>query len=178
MGGKKVDYGIYIQPDEDAMTKIDAKLAREEIYADSINQTTFDPLRYLPIAVSIETKVSGGNDETARVQLAVWASAQFKKLQILAGAACSMPILPMIYVQGDLWNLLIATESEGKVVSSRDHSIESFLLISTMQTLFGTLCFGGTDSIIGIYKIIAGIQILAEWADRPYREWFMKNVLS
>lgn len=36
---------------------------------------------------------------------------------------------------------------------------------------------GGTDSLLGIYQILAALEILVDWAHTTFRAWYLDNVL-
>lgn len=70
-----------------------------------INHTSFEPFRYRPIVVSIETEVAG-NENDATTQLSIWVVAHFKRLQQImqrSGVVLEMPELPLINIQEDEW---------------------------------------------------------------------------
>ena len=70
MQSKMVDYAIYLQSSP-WMEHIQGVLQELSKHSQSLNQTIYGPLRYQPIAVSIDTKALfiGG---TADVQSAIW----------------------------------------------------------------------------------------------------------
>jgi hypothetical protein len=47
-----------------------------------------------------------------------------------------------------------------------------------MQVLHGDWDVGNTRTVIGIYKILAAIQALAEWSINDYQPWFLREVLG
>ena len=46
------------------------------------------------------------------------------------------------------------------------------------QVMYGPLYMGDTRTVLGIYKILAVLRLLAVWADTDYRLWFNKAVLG
>ncbi|KAJ4307385.1 hypothetical protein N0V84_012775, partial [Fusarium piperis] len=80
----------------------------------SINHTDYQPLRFRPIAISIETKTPDGSTEEAKTQLSVWTSAYIARLRALAATsnkAAGLGItLPIINIQGAQWELLLAVD--------------------------------------------------------------------
>ena len=97
------------------------------------------------------------------VQLAVWAAAQLQKLNALSGTLAPIGI-PLVSVEGHDWRLYnIYQKEDSKVVRQR---------------VWGNDLFGDSSSTLGIYKVIAAIQILAEWSHTEYRAWFEKDVLK
>lgn len=129
----------------------------------NINQTRYTPVKYRPITVNIEVKIPGEGRNEAMVQLAVWAAAQMEKLNALSGKLATIGI-PLIYIERHDWRLYnIYQEKDGEIVR---------------RSVFGNGVFGDSSSILGIYKIIAAVRILAEWSHTEYRAWFEKGVLK
>jgi hypothetical protein len=46
-----------------------------------------------------------------------------------------------------------------------------------VRRVWGNAAFGDSSSILGIYKVIAAILILAEWSHGEHRAWFERDVL-
>jgi len=123
----------------------------------TINQTRYDPVRFEPCAVSIETKVQASEEE-GKVQLAMWSSAYFARIRSFrqsmdgirslstAGDAkiVSTITLPLFLVNRHHWSLLFARDCE-------DH-IE----------VIGELRVGDTRSLHGMYKLLSALRCLAE----------------
>lgn len=128
----------------------------------NINQTRSAPVKYRPITVNIEVKVPGEGKNEAMVQLAVWAAAQMEKRNTLTGTGKLAAIgIPLVSVEGHDWRFYQTYQQEdGEMV------------------VWGNGLFGDSSSILGIYKVIAGIRILAEWSQSEYRAWFKKEVLK
>ncbi|KAH7261563.1 hypothetical protein BKA59DRAFT_385991, partial [Fusarium tricinctum] len=72
LASTKVDYILHINPP--ASTEVDTATHRLQTSTleKSINHTSFNPLRILPIYLSIETKKYGGNIKKGDVQMASW----------------------------------------------------------------------------------------------------------
>lgn len=89
----------------------------------TLNQTEYEPVRYSPIAVSIETKVPGEGWDDAQLQMSTWMLAHIAKLKELclkAGAPeVRVPSLPVIVVQGHEWNFLYIEDCDTHVVSGQ-----------------------------------------------------------
>lgn len=86
-----------------------------------INHTALEPVRFRPIAVSIESKVESGNEAEATTQLSVWVLAHFKRLQGIikhSGVTSEMPVLPLINIQGEEWITRLAVQRDNKTVLS------------------------------------------------------------
>jgi len=160
MASKMVDYALCIDLDTsaDMHGRIIERLRAEG--KSSINHTAAEYVRFKPIAVSIETKRGNVDEDRMYVQLGMWLSAHFARLRQLTGSDCQLPALPVVIVQGHNWSLMIAeVGADRKVVILKE------------------LRLGGTDSILGIYQIIASVRRLAKWVQEEYRPWFESNVL-
>jgi hypothetical protein len=110
---KMVDYVISLDPDLTTMRRIIDKLKSE--FTPSINHTKAEYVRFKPIVISLETKRPGMDEDTAKVQLGVWAAAHLERIQELSRKT-DLPILPQILIQGHDWRLKIASLSGGSVV--------------------------------------------------------------
>lgn len=137
----------------------------------SINHTDFAPLRACPISVSIETKLTGENWQSAMAQQTVWLSAHWNRLDRLTNdsqpARDELCFLPAIIVQGHDWTFLAATR--GELIDE----------IGRRQTIiWHKLAFGSTDGLKGICQIIKVLQRLAQWSERTYWPWFRKFALN
>ncbi|UPK95165.1 hypothetical protein LCI18_006100 [Fusarium solani-melongenae] len=153
---KKVDFCLLVEPIQgsDAADYLSKKsqLSPHE----SINHTDFVPLRACPISVSIETKLSGEEWQSAMSQQTVWLSAHWNCLERLTNnsqlARDELCFLPAIIVQGHDWTFLAATR--------------------------GDVCFGSTDGLRGICQIIKVLQRLAQWSQRKYWPWFSRFAMN
>jgi hypothetical protein len=106
-----VDYCICLAPSLPLEDAIIAKLRSES--TPSINHTRAEFVRFKPVAISIETKRPGMDEDAGEVQLGVWAAAHFERLKQLSGHSGdgngdNLPILPQIFVQGHDWRFKIA----------------------------------------------------------------------
>ncbi|KAH7062605.1 hypothetical protein B0J12DRAFT_563426 [Macrophomina phaseolina] len=158
---------MVIEPAPILAGSISEKLRRRDEY--SINHTDQGHLLKTPIAVGIETKRPGCDEFTARAQLTVWAAAHFYRLHQLSQTAghesCAKEIIeiPLILVQGHEWKLALA-----KAEVPEEHKI-CFMRYITI---------GKTNSILGIYTLIASLQRLGKWASEVYEPWFKLYVLG
>ncbi|KAE8444333.1 hypothetical protein EG329_000643 [Mollisiaceae sp. DMI_Dod_QoI] len=163
LGSVMVDYWMILLPDDkmhQAILQVLRDLPEED---QNINQTRSAPVKYRPITVNIEVKLPGEGKNDAMVQLAVWAAAQLEKLNALSGTLAPIGI-PLVSVEGHDWRLYNTYQKEDSKV--------------VRQRVWGNDLFGDSSSILGIYKVIAAIQILAEWSHTEYRAWFEKDVLK
>ena len=103
---KMIDYALVIDPSRELHQQIIFRLRAEG--KGSINHTMAEYIRFLPIAVSIETKHAAVDEDDAHMQLGIWVSAHFVRLRQLAKGSASLPVLPLLVVQGHNWILMIA----------------------------------------------------------------------
>jgi len=155
---KMVDYAIVIRPAQDLLYRIKDMLRENDGF--SINQTDARYVRFKPIGLSIETKRGGIDEDKANTQLGTWVSAHFAKLSQLTRGDGHLPLLPMIMIQGNKWEFMIAHKVNARTIEIyRDQSL------------------GDTASILGIYQLLAALRRLAQWMDEVLRPWFEAHVL-
>lgn len=162
---KMVDFGVVIQPQaRSTLWKDIVEVCKSQAYH-TINQIDAPHLCRTPIAISMEVKRAGGSEDEALVQLETWVTAHYNNLKVLlrsSGQEVDLPILPLLQTQGHEWRLIIA-EMKSK---------ESLIILHRGIKL------GSTDSILGIYQIIASIDRLAQWVSSDYRTWWTRTVLG
>ena len=172
MQSKMVDYAILINPSQKFTgnpskflhNHIIEKLRTEKASASiSINQTDSEWVRFKPIAVNVETKRGAVGEDEAHVQLATWLTAQYSRLRQLMPdkAKTKLPSFPVLSVQGQRWLLMIASLQDNDRIN-----------------LIKELYLGDTDSVAGVYQVIAAIRRIAQWVNDDYRPWFEKEVLG
>lgn len=70
--------------------------------------------------MSIETKLTGRDWDSAKIQMSIWVTAQLNKLELLVaqdgGGLPGLPFLPLIVIQGHEWYFLAATRSKRETV--------------------------------------------------------------
>ena len=170
---KMVDYGIVIQPAFNSSLKASIKGFCRKQQVDSVNQASPNHIRFTPIAVSIVTKRAAIEEDEAILQLNTWVSAHFDKLDSLISsyspnekakaevkAKATMPILPLVKIQGHDWKLLIAEKKTDLIL------------------IHGELAIGSTDSHLGVYQILAALRRLAQWVNDEYRPWWIREILG
>jgi hypothetical protein len=117
---KMVDYAFVLLPDETMHRAILDVLRRSLDDEDhNINQTRSGPVRFRPITVNIEVKVPGEGRNQTMVQLSVWVTAQFKKLNALTDCrgAVREICIPLVSAEGHDWRVYIAYQTaDGEVV--------------------------------------------------------------
>ena len=70
-----------------------------------------------------------------------------------------MPAFPALSMHGHDLRLVVYEEQE------------------TKNIMYGKMRLGGTDTITGVFQIIAAMDLLVEWAHTDYREWF-ESIIS
>lgn len=138
----------------------------------SFNQTEYLPLRYRPLSISVETKLPGDDSDKGQTQLGVWVRAQYTKLEQLLRLATTfgsseadaktipLPVFPLLLVQGHEWNLMVAFREGDTTV------------------LLSKILFGTTASYEGIYRIVAVVHFLLQWAKTSLSPWWYTNILT
>ncbi|KAJ3454693.1 hypothetical protein MRS44_013293 [Fusarium solani] len=131
----------------------------------SINHSSTSPLRYQPIAISIETKVRAGSEQESKAQLAVWATSHLKRLRLLSVTSTTHitvdTTLPLVQVNGGVWMLLFLRDGDGDEVH-----------------LFETVMIGDTKTVLGCYQVVAFLRHLGHWAQTVYKKWLYDNCLK
>lgn len=134
----------------------------------TINHTDYGPLALKPIAVSIESKVSGEGETKALVQLAIWVHAHIQRLRIIlehrgkdpAKAEWKIPALPLVLVSGAQWHVYFAVaEDDGQV------------------SIFGSVLAGDTNMVHGTYQVLAALRILVSWSRNTYSNWLERALM-
>lgn len=155
---KMVDYAMVIRPAQDLLYRIKDLLRETDGF--SINHTDARYVRFKPIGLSIETKRGGIEEDKANIQLGTWVSAHFAKLSQLIRGNGNLPSLPLIIIQGNRWEFMIAHKVNARQIQIyRDQSL------------------GDTESILGIYQLLAALRRLAQWMDEVLRPWFETFIL-
>lgn len=127
----------------------------------SWNHTTASNVRQTPIAVNIETKASNKSWTDGKPQLAIWTSALFKRLQNLVGdeAAVNLriPAMPLVIAQGHDWHLLIISHQPSP---------------EARTVIWQKIDIGNTRNCFDIYKVIAVLHLVMQWAETIWRPLF------
>ncbi|KAH6983682.1 hypothetical protein BKA56DRAFT_483122, partial [Ilyonectria sp. MPI-CAGE-AT-0026] len=126
-----------------------------------VNQTPYPPLQFRTIAVSIETKAAGSAEE-GRLQLGVWTAAWHQRMndffnsgiaKTTDSAQRTIITLPLLLSVEHNWKLFFACD--------RGDRLE----------VVGEMSVGDTNTLIGLYTIVAVVRELANWVDSTFREW-------
>ncbi|KZL82761.1 hypothetical protein CI238_13189, partial [Colletotrichum incanum] len=179
---KKVDFCVFVNEHSPELTR--AALTSP---FQSVNQTDYPALLERPIALSIETKVTGQDWAEAVNQISVWLLAQWDALDDLvlrtrpragvaspdvdsgnandpklsAAAAAGLVFLPGIVVQGHDWYFVAMTRSAaGK------------------SQLYSRILCGSTQKTEGVYQVVAVLQLLGRYIQNEYWPWFKQTILT
>ncbi|KAE9566607.1 hypothetical protein CGMCC3_g17233 [Colletotrichum fructicola] len=179
---KKVDFCVFVNEQCPELTR--AALTSP---FQSVNQTEYPALLQRPIALSIETKVTGQDWTEAVNQISVWLLAQWDALDDLvsrsqaqdgdassnvdagdadapkpsAAAAAGLVFLPGLVVLGHDWYFVAMTRSpDGK------------------SRLYNRVLIGSTQSTEGVYQVIAVLQLLGRNIENHYWPWFERTILN
>lgn len=124
---KMVDFCVVFQasededdtnPDRGVGSAVDS--FRADLPFESINHTSLPALGRKPIAISIETKRSGGDESKGTLQIGSWQAAQwvmFEKHRVDLRTASDI-FLPAVLISGHLWYFVATTRDGTKTVSS------------------------------------------------------------
>lgn len=116
---KMIDWGVRVRPPPATFSRIQALVDELPDNQSSVNQTIYGPVRYEPIAISIESKIAIGALEEARLQLGVWVAAWHRRMSALLPANQEPIItLPLILIMEHEWYLLFACDRGDRIVSS------------------------------------------------------------
>lgn len=83
----------------------------------TFNHIGSQTFKQFPLSVSIGTKPSGGENEAANAQIAIWQAAQWAFLQSIAPTKVNeLPFLPGLVAVGDKWKFVATTWENGNTV--------------------------------------------------------------
>jgi len=183
MQSKMVDLAILLRLDPFAQTRLRNILQCSPKDSQSVNQTMQNPLREEPIAINIETKVPFSGEATADLQLAIWSGAGLLRirglLEMLEHAQEQIPTLPMLSLHGHDLHLSAIQERTDLNVRLASPLLYVYLLkLTFVQRVYGKLRIGSTDSILGIFQVIAGFEVLIDWANTDLRKFYEEKILA
>lgn len=159
MGSKMVDFAIYIKPNENVEDDIVKTLCTGMKEAQSVNQTMYAPLRMCPIVLSIETKLPWSGGETADVQLATWAGAGLARIRQMLPPSEPIPTIPTLSVHGHHMELAVFQAQANKNI------------------MYGKLDLGSSNTLLGTFQMVKGLEVLVDWANTDYRKWYFDKVI-
>lgn len=135
----------------------------------SLNSTYFNAIIDSPIAISVETKTDGDSKAQSLNQLTTWVWAHMNRLRWFveqsnrnsARRPDPIPPLPLLLAQGAVWTLLVATTNPD----------------TDRKTIWEICALGDSSTILGIYRIVAALRLLLDWAETAFRPWFEQYAL-
>lgn len=126
---KMGDFAVYLDSDDTTHDALQQLAARDPFTTASSNHTCYPPFQKRPLAMSIETKLTGRDWDAARIQMSIWVTAQLSKLEQLVaqdgGGLPGLSFLSVIVTQGHEWYVLAATRSKRETVRSTLRNIVS-----------------------------------------------------
>ncbi|KAM0543164.1 hypothetical protein ACHAPJ_012462 [Fusarium lateritium] len=151
----RVDYVFKLMPGKVAVPESPSEM-RLVTTVPCFNWLTDRLLQQYPLAVSVETKRYGGDIAKAEAQLGIWHAAHWEFLISRAGddAVKKLDFLPGVVVHGHTWSLMITTRRGA--TTAVVHSLE----------------FGKTDSIVGVFQVLAGLRRLRKWSLETLWPWY------
>lgn len=189
-----VDMCLYADLCDDADAMEAQQALCRQTPTSSVNHTDFAPLQLSPIVLSIETKKSGKDLDTAQLQMGIWHAAKWSFLRpavLLSLQARQAQSTPDESTPSAAQNLQQQQEQERQVdealarlgflpgVIVQGH--KWMLVLSTREHLKTVLWveqqFGSTHRILETYQVIAGLRELAAWGRDTYLPWFRENIL-
>lgn len=177
---KMVDLAVYLDPDDDTLNALRQLAARYPLTNVSWNQTCYPPLQKRPLAISFETKLTGRDWDSAKIQISIWVTAQLNKLEQLVaqdgGGLPGLPFLPLVVIQGHEWYFLAANRVQRETVRPILQNVEKASYAP--QVLWERVMLGSTQSVLGVYQIVAALQVLGTWCQDVYRPWFRAHVVG
>ncbi len=140
----------------------DIEIALARCGVDPLSQSTYEPLRFSPLAVSFETKLPGESWSEANRQLNTWVLAQVRELKELLQKAgrpdAQIPALPVVLAQGEEWKFL-------------------YLQVQPRSAaMWSSVPIGQVGSARGVYHVTAALQRLIEWSHKVYQPSFLENI--
>ena len=154
-----VDFCVVIKPDEPAASMIHDRCLNRP--GQSINHTNLGILTECPIAISVETTSMGQTLDHALLQLGTWHSSQWRNLRWGGTILDQIEFLAGIIVLGHQWHF-VAT-----ILGNDDKPI-------TLHSII----IGGTDTPFHIYRLLAALQRLKQWAEESFWPAFKADVLG
>lgn len=186
-----VDYTISLKPDQQ-MERAFARLKPlGGTIAKSWNHVTSPDCCEHPFAISIETKAPNKSWTDGKPQLGIWAAAFVRRLGLLAKAQSdtqpedskqhlAIPDFPLLVVQGHDWHLLLVSSGANTKRSSTGQGSlpepNSINFAPGSLTIFSKYDIGSTRSCFELYKLLAVLHLLFDWAETTWRPWFHKLI--
>lgn len=138
--------------------------------------------------MAIETKRHGGNTAKGEQQLDIWHAAHWEFLisRVGAEAVDDLGFLPGVVVQGHIWSLIITTRRQATTVRDMTTQEEHCLLSFNEYDADSRTClqrrycaaskFGNTGSVVGVFQVLAGLQLLRQWSLEVLWPWYKQHL--
>lgn len=190
---RRVDFCLCLKPQRTAASVAEAlSQVAQSTQHFSVNHTDYTPVAANPITLNIETKRTGEDWQAALEQISTWMTSQWRCLDELGRSTnrnfphastsfdtlsqkdkVNLEFLPGIIIQGHDWIFVAATRGQGGATSEPQLQGERFEVL-----IWSKIFIGSTDTLQGIYQIVAVLQRLAAWSLDTYWPWFQQNILD
>ncbi|KAJ8131075.1 hypothetical protein O1611_g2557 [Lasiodiplodia mahajangana] len=171
LNGKMIDYALVLHPpgNNDGQDKgLSERISRfvDQLSPRTFNQSTYGPLNLSPAGIFIKTKADLESRPEGHVQLGIWLASWFLRIELFPqppstspelqqrqeGSAVP-PVLPVLIVVADTWELWFALRKE------------------TDFEVCGPLEIGRTRNTEECYRLLAALRVLVDWMSSDFREW-------
>ncbi|KAK1962501.1 hypothetical protein LY78DRAFT_683985 [Colletotrichum sublineola] len=163
MPSRMVDFCMTITPATGSLENQTINAMSDSRPGGSINHTDWGSFTQNPIALSIETKCSIEEQKKAILQMGIWHACQWRNLRELAQGRSlqRLGFLPGILVFGHEWFF-----------------VASVLGPSGQSVLFTKQAIGTTEKEVGIYSILAAVEVLRAWTADQFWPAFKEIILG
>lgn len=164
--GAKVDYVLAIECHESSRLRktIFELTNRNEDPLPHVNQTAYKPLRYSPIAVPIEAKISISATDPL-IQLGIWTVAWYQRMYDLrearvgAGPKPRLVSVPILQVVGHHWQAYFCCDA------------------GTSLQVYGPVSIGSTEDVASFYVLLSSLTAIKTWITETFHgsiaAWFL-----
>lgn len=187
---KKINCALFLTSHPPFAAKIERRLMALPPKERSINQTSANFIKYLPLIASFKLeRQTLGMDPL--VQLGIWSAALAERLGKLQEQEeeSGLMAMPAISIVGHDWKVYYNyTTKEGERVCLNFLSsgrpwpygvkFNADRDITSIQMLQGPDTLGSTTDFVGIYSIMKAIQVIAEYGIETYMPWFEQHILD
>ncbi|KAK1973308.1 hypothetical protein LZ30DRAFT_611234, partial [Colletotrichum cereale] len=163
MPSRMVDFCMAIFPAVGSLENQTINAVSDSRSGGSINHTDWGSFKQNPIALSIETKCSVEEQRKAILQMGIWHACQWRNLRELAEGRSlkGLGFLPGILVFGHEWFFVASVPGP-----------------SGQSVLFTKQAIGTTEKEVGIYSILAAVEVLRAWAADQFWPGFKEAILG
>ncbi|KAM3547341.1 hypothetical protein ARSEF4850_010079 [Beauveria asiatica] len=179
---KKVDFCVYIKPDNDPQLspafRAGVSRAQAALPHSIVGFTDFEPLYDRFVALSIETKKPSENAEVAQLQLGVWDMAHWaflrrlEALQSVKGGSTTDDATRVDVIIDGIVTTNYTRSAAAKLPTFLPgifiHGHLWHLVFTTMDgdrtVLWRKMTIGATENTKGVYQIVSVLQRLAQWS--------------